>query len=79
MADVPPEVYELVRLVVHLARYLYTPNMTVETGIPSVRKRMISVLASDMVRPNAAHMTTITPIIFRSYSGGCVTTPASSA
>ena len=35
--------------------------------------------ASDTVRLNAAHTTTITPIIFLSYSGDCETTPASSA
>ena len=37
---------------------------------------MISVLASDTVRrPNAAHTTTITPIIFLSFSGDCEARP----
>ena len=56
-----------------------TLNMAVDSGIPSVPKRMISVLASDIVRLNAAHTTTITPIIFFNCSGNCETTPASSA
>ena len=77
MVDVSPEVYKLVRLVVHLARC--TLNVAVDSGIPFVRKPMISVLASDTVRPNAAHTTTITPIIFLSCSGDCETTLASSA
>ena len=45
--------------------------MAVDSGIPFARKHMISVLASDMARTNAAHMTTITPIIFLSCSGDC--------
>ena len=55
-----------------------TLNVTVDSGIPFARKHMISVLASNTVRPNAAHTTTITPIIFLSCSqyiaaeqGGC--------
>ena len=56
MVDVPPEVYELVRLTVHLPS-ASTLNVAVDSGIPFVRKHMISVLASDTVRPNAAHMT----------------------
>ena len=56
VVDTPPEVYELVRLFVHLARCLYA-----EYDNPFVRKCMISVLASDTVRPNAAHTITITP------------------
>ena len=54
-----------------------TLNMAVDSGIPFVGKHIISVLASDTVRPNAAHTTTITPIIF--LSCWCETTPASSA
>ena len=78
MVDVTLEVYKFVCLVVHLARCLY-----VEYGgglrLPFARKHVISVLASNTVRPNAAHTTTITPIIFLSCSGGCKTTSASSA
>ena len=33
--------------------------MAVDFGIPFVRKHMISVLASDTERPNAAHTTAI--------------------
>ena len=33
-----------------------TLNVAVDSGIPLVRKHMISVLASDTVRPNAAHL-----------------------
>ena len=73
-----PEVYKLVCLVVHLARCLYA-ECGDGLGSPFARKHMISVLASDTVRPNAAHTTTITPIIFLSCSGDCETTPASSA
>ena len=53
-------------------------NVAVDSGVPFARKHMISVLASDTARPNAAHTTTITPIIFLSCSGACETTPASS-
>ena len=56
-----------------------TLNVAVDSGISFARKHMISVLASDTVRPNAAHTTTITFIIFLSCSGDCETTPASSA
>ena len=56
-----------------------TLNMAVDSGIPFALKHMISVLASDTVRPKAAHTTTITPIIFLSCSGDLETTPASSA
>ena len=56
-----------------------TLNMAVDYGIPFAREHMISVLASNTVRPHAAHTTTITPIIFLSCSGDCETTPASSA
>ena len=56
-----------------------TLNVAVDFGIPFARKHMISVLVSYMVRPNAAHTTTITPIIFLNCSGDCETTPASSA
>ena len=79
VVDVSPELYKLVRLVVHLARCLYTLNVAVDSGIPFERKQMMSVLASDTARPNAAHTTTITPIIFLGFSGDCETTPASSA
>ena len=40
-----------------------TLNMAVPSGIPFGLKQIISVLASDMVRPNGAHTATITPII----------------
>ena len=56
-----------------------TLNVAVDSGIPFARKYMISVLASDTVRPNAAHTTTITPIISLSCSGDLETTPALSA
>ena len=56
-----------------------TLNMAVDSGIPFVLKHMISVFAPDTVRPNAAHTTTITPIIFLGCSGDCKTTPTSSA
>ena len=46
-------------------RYIWpaasTMNVAVDSGTPFVRKHMISVLASDTVRQNAAHTTTITP------------------
>ena len=65
VVDVSPEVYKLVRLVVHSARAASTLNVAaVDSGIPFARKHTISVLASDAARPNAAHTTTITPIIF---------------
>ena len=35
VVDVSPEVYKLVRLVVHLARCLYTLNVAVDSGIPT--------------------------------------------
>ena len=78
MVDVPPEVYKLVRLVVTWFA-TSTLNMLVDSGIPFARKPMISVLTSGAVRPNAAHTTTITPIIFLNCSGDCETTPVSSA
>ena len=53
--------------------------MVMASSIPFVRKHMISVLASDTVSPNAAHTTTIAPIIFLSCLGKRETTPASSA
>ena len=56
----------------------YTLNTAVDSDIPFARKYMISVLVSDTTRPNAAHTTTITPIIFLSCSGDCEMTPASS-
>ena len=54
-------------------------NVVVDSGIPFAREHTISVLASDTVRPNPAHRTTITPIIFLRCSGDCETTSASSA
>ena len=56
-----------------------TLSLSVDSGIPFVRKHMISVLASNTVRPNATHKATITPTIFLSCSRDCETTPASSA
>ena len=56
-----------------------TVNVEVDSGIPFARKHVISVLASDTVRPNATHTTAIIPIIFLSCSGDCKTTPTSSA
>ena len=63
MVDLSPNVYKPVRLVVNLASFLYTLNIAVDSDIPFVLKYKISVLASDTVRPNAAHTTTIIPII----------------
>ena len=54
-------------------------NMAMDAGIPFARKHMVSVLASDTATPNAAHTTTITPIVFLSFLGDCKTTPATSA
>ena len=68
VVDVSPEVYKLVRLVVHPAA-ASTLNVAVNSGISFVHKDMITVLASDTVRPNAEHRTTITPIIFLSCWG----------
>ena len=78
VVDVPPEVYEIVRLLVYLPGSLDAES---ESGIqhPLVRKHMISVLASETVRPNAAHTVTITSIIFVICSGNFETTPASPA
>ena len=56
-----------------------TLNVAADSGIPFARKHIIPVLASDTVRPNTAHTTTITPIIFLSCLGDCETTPAPSA
>ena len=78
VVDVSSEVYYLDRLVVHVAR-CHTLDVAMDSGIRFASKHMISILASDTVRPNAAHTTTITPIIFLSCSGDCETTPASSA
>ena len=55
-----------------------TLNMAMASGIPSVRKHVISGLSSDTVRPNAAHATSITPIIILRCSGDCETTTAPS-
>ena len=73
MVDVPHEVYELVRLVVHLPA-ASTLNIAVDSGIPFMRKHMISVLVSDTLRRNTAHTITITPIIFLSFSSAFETT-----
>ena len=70
MVGVPPEVYELVRLDLDMAK---------DSGILVVRKQIISTFSFYMVRPNAAHTITITPVIFLSCSGKCETTPALSA
>ena len=78
MVDVSPEVYKLVRLL-YTCPAASTLNVAVDSGIPFARKHMISVLASDTMRLNAAHTTTITSMIFLSYSGDLETTPASSA
>ena len=64
VVDVTPEVYELVRVYTWSA--VSTLNVAVASGIPLVRKHMISVLASETARPNAAHTVTITTIIFLS-------------
>ena len=56
-----------------------TLNMAVDSSIPFVRRYTISVLASDTIRPNAAHTTRIIPTIFLGCSGDYETTPASSA
>ena len=77
MADAPSVISELVRLAAHLAGFFYS-----ECGggpeIAFVRKQMILILASNTVRPDAAHTTMITPITFLACLGGCETTPASS-
>ena len=48
-----------------------TLNMAMNFGITFMRNHMISALASDTLRPNAAHTTTIISIIFLSCSGDC--------
>ena len=53
--------------------------MAVDSVIPLVCKDIISVLDSDTLRLNVVHMTTITPIIFLSFSGDTETTPSLSA
>ena len=79
VVGVPLEVYELVRLVKYLPRCLYAECRWRWTrASPSCVNMTISVLTSDTMRPNAAHTTTITPIIFLGCSGECETTPASS-
>ena len=70
MVGVPPEVYKLVRLDVDTAK---------DSGIFVVRKQTISIFSFYMVRPNAAHTITITPVIVLSCSGRCETAPALSA
>ena len=68
MADFPPEVHNsFVWLYIWLAAS--TLNIAVNFGIPFVPKHMMSVLASDTMRPNTAHKTTITHIIVHSCFG----------
>ena len=74
VVGVSPEVYKL-----YTWPTTSTQNMAVDSGIPFVRKHIILVLASDTVRLNAVHTTTITPTIFLDCSSDCETTPASSA
>ena len=57
--SVPPMVYELVRLIVHIA---------MDFGLSFARKRITSIFASYTVRPNAAHTIPISPVIFLSCS-----------
>ena len=54
-----------------------TLDVVVTSGVPFVRKHIFSVMAPDTVRPNAAHTTTITPIIFLGYLSKGYATPAS--
>ena len=54
MVDVFPEVYKLVRLVVHWSVACML-NVAVDSGIPFARKHMISVSASDTVSKRRAH------------------------
>ena len=68
VVDVPPR-YTNSLVWLYTLPFASTLNVEVDSGIPFVRKHMVSVFASDTVRPNAAHTTTITPIIFLSYSG----------
>ena len=78
VVDVPPEVYEIVNLLVYLAG-----SLDAECGggirYPPCAQTLISVLASETVRPNVTHTAMITTIIFLSCSGDFETTPASSA
>ena len=78
VVDIPQSIQTRSFGCIHLDHFLFA-----ECGgglrIPFVRKHMISVLASDTVRPNAPHKPTITPIIFLGCSRDCETTPASSA
>ena len=78
MVDVPPR-YTNSFVWLYTWPAASTLNVAVDSGIPFVRKHMISVLAADTVRLNAVHTTTITPVIFLGCSGDCETTPASSA
>ena len=73
-----PQVYKLIVLNVYLAGCLYAEY---GGGLRNSRRTLTYdlSLASDTVRPNAAHTTTITPIIFMSCLGKCEATPASSA
>lgn len=67
MVGVPSDVYEILRLFVHL------------TSIPLVRQHIISVVASETVRQNTVLTVTITTIIVPSFLGNCKSTTASSA
>ena len=78
VVDVPPR-YRNSFVWLYTWSTAYSLNVAVDSGIPFVRKQMILVSAFDTMRPNAAHTTTITLIIFLGFSGGCETTPASTA
>ena len=55
MVDIPPEVYEIVRLVMYTCPVASRLNVVaVSCGIPFMRKHMVPVLVSNTVRPNAA-------------------------
>ena len=79
VVDVSPEVNTNSFVWLYTWSAASTLIVAVDSGIPFARKHMVSVLASDMMRPNAVHTTTITSIIFLSCSGDLETTLASSA
>ena len=68
MVDVPPG-YTNSFVCLYTWPAASTLNMAVDSGIPFARKRMISVVVSNTMRPNAAHTTVITTRIFFSCSG----------
>ena len=78
VVDIPPEEYES-----FACSYTWPAasklNVVAASGIPLVRKHIISVLSSETVRLNASHTVTITTTIFLSCSGDWETTAASSA